>query len=80
MNMIIILHPSPALVFHKLDDFSGVTVFVISYEEALEFRNVLFGNYEKPGGFADKVVVSEDYRCALVTVVENLRLHTIETN
>ena len=72
------LHPSPTLVSHKPHDLAGVAVLVVGDEQALELRDVFFGNHKKPGGFADQVVIGEDDRRALVAVVENLRFHAVK--
>ena len=64
------LHPSPTFIPHKLDDLAGIAAFVKGDEEAFEFRDVLFGDHEKSGGFTDEVVIREDDCCSLVAIVK----------
>ena len=49
------LEGAPAVGFHKLHDFSMVSVFVIGHQQTLELRDMTFGNDDQALPFGDHI-------------------------
>ena len=69
---------APALGTHELHDLAVVPVLVIGHQQPLELRYMALGNDDQALPFGDHVVVSENHRCPLVAIVENLSFHAIQ--
>ena len=68
----------PTLGAHEFHDLTVIPALVISHQQPLELRHMAFGNDDQALPLGDHVVVGEDHRCPLVTVVEHLSFHTVQ--
>lgn len=66
-----------AFFFHEKKNVTA-PVLVIGYKKLLKFRNLFFRNNQHSSPLRNEIMVCKNHRSAFVSVIENLRFHTVE--